>query len=70
MKMVMQYTKIFGYSKSNSKREVPSNKYIPQETRKISNEQANFKPKEIRKTTNKAQSQQKEGHNKDQSRNK
>ena len=34
-----------GCNKSSSKREVYSNKIVPQETRKISNRQPNFKPK-------------------------
>ena len=33
-----------GYSKSSSKREVYSNKILPQETRKTSNRQFNFTP--------------------------
>ena len=57
-------------SKSSSKREVYSNAALPQETRKISNEQPNRPPKTIRKKKNKAQSQQKEGNNKDQRGNK
>ena len=58
-------------SKSSSKREVYSNTGLPQETRKISNKQPNLPPKRIRKRrTNKGQSQQKEGNNKDQRGNK
>ena len=34
--------KFMGYSKSSSKREVHSDKCLPQETRKISNKQPNF----------------------------
>ena len=58
-------------SKSYSKREVYSNIGIPQEAnkQKISNKYPNLPSKGIRKK-NKAQSQQKEGHNKDQRRNK
>ena len=37
-----------GCSKSSSKREVYSNTILPQETRKISNEQPNLIPKAIR----------------------
>ena len=37
-----------GCSKSSSKREVYSNTILPQDTRKISNEQANLTPKAIR----------------------
>ena len=40
-----------GYSKSSSKREVYSNKILPQETRKTSNRQPNFTPKMTRKRT-------------------
>ena len=59
-----------GCSKSSSK-EVYSNTVLPQETRKISNKQPNLPSKDIRKRrTNKAQSQQKEGNNKDQRENK
>ena len=48
-----------------------SNVGLPQETRKISNKQPNVPSKGIRKRrTNKAQSQQKEGNNKDQRGNK
>ena len=41
-----------GYSKSSSKREVYSNTILPQETRKISNEQPNLTPKATRDRTN------------------
>ena len=54
---------------SNSKREVYRETGLPQETRKISKKQPNIPPKGIRRT-NKAQSQQKEGNNKDQRGNK
>lgn len=40
----------FGWSKSNSKREVHSVKCLPQETRKVSNKQSNLTPKGTRKT--------------------
>ena len=60
-----------GCNKSSSKREVHSNTGLPQETGKISNKQPNLPPKRIRKRrTNKTQSQQKEGNNKDQGGNK
>ena len=60
-----------GYSKSSSKREVYSNIGLPQEIRKISNKQPSLPRKGLRKRrTNKAQSQQTEGNNKDQRRNK
>ena len=43
------------------------NRYLTQQTRKISNKQSNLPLKRIRKRrTNKIQSQQKEGNNKDQ----
>ena len=38
-----------GYSKSSSKREVNSNKGLPQQARKISNKQSNRAPKGIAK---------------------
>ena len=41
------------YSKSSSKREVYSNKILPQETRKTSNKQPNFTPKTTGKRTKK-----------------
>ena len=53
------------------KREVYSNKSLPQETRKISNKQANFTPKGTReRRINKTQNQQKERNRKDHSRRK
>ena len=59
-----------GCSKSSSKREVYNNTSYKQEnkeTRKISNIQSNLISKGTRKReTNKTQSQQKEGNNKDQ----
>ena len=46
------------YSKSHSKREVYSNTGLPQQTRKISNKQANSTPKGTgKRRTNKAQNQ-------------
>ena len=46
MKMKTQQLKTsIGYSESSSKREVYSNTILPQETRKTSNRQPNFKPK-------------------------
>ena len=46
--------KPMGHSKSSSKREVYSNKILPQEKRKISNKQLNFTPKATReRRTNK-----------------
>ena len=60
-----------GCSKSSSKRDVYSNTILPKETRKIWNKQPNLPPERIRKIrTNKAQSQKKEGNNKDQGGNK
>ena len=52
-------TKIIGCSKSHSKREVHSDKYLYQETRKISNNHSQG----TGKRTNEAQSYQKEGNN-------
>ena len=37
-----------GCSKNSSKREVHSNKWLPQDTRNISNKQTNLTPKAIR----------------------
>ena len=55
---------------SSSKREVHTDTGLPQGT-KISNKQLNLPPKRIRKRrTNKTQSQQREGNNKDQRGNK
>ena len=55
-----------GHSKSSPKREIHSNEDLPQEARKISNKQSNLTPEETRKgTINKAQSEEKEGNNKD-----
>ena len=60
-----------GSSKSSSKREVQSNTSLPQESRKISNEQPSLTPKAPReKRTNKTQNEKKERNNKDVSRNK
>ena len=60
-----------GFSKSSSKREVYSNTIIPQETRKASNRQTNSTSKAAgERRTKTPQSQQKEGDNKNQSRNK
>ena len=39
MKMDTQHSKIYGYKKDSSKREVYSNTGLPQEKRKISNKQ-------------------------------
>ena len=58
-----------GRSKSSSKREVYSNKILPQKTIKISNN-LNLTPKATReRRTNKTQCQQKERNHKDQRRN-
>ena len=57
-------------SKSSSKVKVYSDTGLPLETRKISNKQPNIPSKGIIKRTNKAQSQQKEGNNKDYRENK
>ena len=54
-----------GCSKSSSKREVYSYTSLPQETRKISNNQSNLTPKRTReRRTNKTQIQQKERNHK------
>ena len=71
MKMRTQQPKIIGHSKSSPKRKIHSITGLPQEMRKISNEQPNFSFKGIgKRTINKAQSEQKKINNKDQSRNK
>ena len=71
MKTKTQKFKIYGMHKSSSKREVYSNRSLPQETRKISNKQSNPIPKGTRKRiTNKTESYQKERNNKEQRRNK
>ena len=45
MTMKTQQLKPLGSSKSSSKREIYSNKNLPQEIRKISNKHPNIKPK-------------------------
>ena len=57
MKMKRQQSKIFGYSKSCSNREVDSNIGLPQEAGKISKKQPNLTPKGARKRINKIQNQ-------------
>ena len=59
-----------GCSKSSPKREVYSNKILPQETRKTLNRQPNITPKTTGKRTKKSHNQQKEINHKDPSRNK
>ena len=59
-----------GLQQSSPKREVQSDTGLPQETSKVSGKQPNITSKCIRKRTNKAQSQQKGGNNKDQRGNK
>ena len=49
MKMETKLSKIYGTSKSSSKREVYSEAGLPQETREISNKQPNLPSKGIRK---------------------
>ena len=44
MKLETQHSKIYGYSKSSSKKEIYSDTDLPQETRKISNKQSNPPP--------------------------
>ena len=46
--MKTQWSKTYGCSKSSSKREVYSNTFLPQETRKIWNKQSNLTPKGTR----------------------
>ena len=53
MKMELKHSKTYGYSKSSSKKEVRSNKYLPQET---SLKQPSLTPQNTRKRTNEAQS--------------
>ena len=55
-----------GFSKSSSKRKAYSHTSLTQEPRNISNKQPNQPSKGIRKITNQAQGQHKEGNNKDQ----
>ena len=63
--------KTYGMQQKQFKREVYTNTSLPQETRNISNKQANLAPKAIReRRTKKTQSQQKERNHKDQIRNK
>ena len=45
MTMKHDNSKLMGYSKSSSKREVYKNTILPQEKRKTSNRQPNFTPK-------------------------
>ena len=59
-----------GCSKSTSKREVYSNKILPQETRKTSNRQPNFTPKTTGKREKKPTQLLEEINYKDLSRNK
>ena len=55
-----------GHSKGSMEREVHSNTGLPKEDRKISNKQPNPTSTRTRgTTTNKAQSEQKEGYNQD-----
>ena len=50
IKMEPQFPKIYGVKKNSSKTEVYSDTDLPQETRKISNEQPTLTTKIIRKT--------------------
>ena len=59
-----------GYSKSCSKKKVYSDSSLPEEVRKVSNNQPNFTPIATWERTNKTQSYQKKRNRKDQSRNK
>ena len=70
-KMKTQLYKIYGMQQKRSKRELHSDASLPQETRKTSNKQRKLPCKRIRRRrTNKAQSQKKEGNNKNQTGNK
>ena len=69
MKMNKKQPKPTGHSEGSLKREVQINTGLPKEDRKISNKQPNTTSSRTRgTTTNKAQSEQKEGNNQDQSR--
>ena len=69
--MKTQRPKTLGCDKSSSKRDVYSNTILPQEIRKISNQQPKLTPKAIRERRTKTpKSQQKERNYKDQVRNK
>ena len=69
--MKTQQLKPLGSSKSSSKREIYSNKILPQETRETSNRQPKFTPKATgKRRTKKPQNYQKERNHKDLSRNK
>ena len=59
-----------GCSKSSSKREVYNNTILPQETRNISNKQANLTPKAIRERKKKNPKSAEERNHKDQIRKK
>ena len=45
MKLETQHSKIYGYSKSSSKKEIYSNTILPQQISGISNRQPNLTPK-------------------------
>ena len=68
MKMETRQSKPVGFSKSISKKRISSKANLPEEIRKISNKQPNFKVQ--REKNNKTQSSQKERKHKDQSINK
>ena len=70
MKMETRQSKPVGFSKSISKKRISSKANLPEEIRKISNKQPNFKFKVYREKNNKTQSSQKERKHKDQSINK
>ena len=55
-----------GCDKSSSKKEVYSNKILPQQRRKITNEQSNLIPKTIREKISKTQNEDKARNNKEQ----
>ena len=70
MEMETHVPKSMGCSKITFMRKACSDTDPPQETRKISNKQHNLPSKGLRKRTKKAQSQRREGNNKDQTGNK
>ena len=55
-----------GCDKSSSKKEVYSNKILPQQRRKVTSEQSNLIPKTIREKISKTQNEDKARNNKEQ----
>ena len=60
IKMKAQWSKILGYSKCCSKREVYSNTALPQEARKISNKQPDLTPEGVRKRVTKSKTRERQ----------